>query len=213
MATYEELQEAVIAADVDKVKDLVNALLIAGKNPLDIIAEGLGTAMAVVGQMMKTWDLFIPEVLRVAQAMSAGMEILKPVLIDDTSSMYTGKVVLGTVQGDVHNIGKKIVSTILESSGFQVIDIGIDIPADKFVEAVKREKPDILGMSALLTTTMPRMREVIDALKQYKLRDKVRIMVGGAPITQSFADSIGADGYAPNAISAVDKAKQLIGKK
>ena len=119
-------------------------------------------------------------------------------------------MVIGTVQGDVHNIGKKIVSMILETGGFIVVDIGVDVPTDRFIEVVEQEKPNILGLSSLLTTTMPRMGEVIEALKGSNLRDKVRIMVGGAPITQDFTDSIGADGYAPDAVSALDKIKQLL---
>jgi len=156
--------------------------------------------------------MFIPEVLASAKAMSGGMELLKPLIVaEELSTIHTGKVVIGTVQGDLHNIGKKIVSMILESGGFTVVDLGVDIPADKFVEAVKQEQPNILGLSALLTTTMPRMKDVIKALKEAGVRDKVRVIVGGAPITQDFADSIGADGYAPDAASALDKAKQLLG--
>ncbi|MBI4284582.1 MAG: corrinoid protein [Chloroflexi bacterium] len=210
MASYEELQQGVITADEGKVEDLVRQLLAAGNNPLDIIARGLTAGMAIVGQKMKTGEMFIPEVLASAHVMAKGMDILKPLVGDKLSSIYIGKVVFGTVQGDIHNIGKKIVSMLLESGGFVVIDIGVDVPAAKFIEAVKREQPDILALSALLTTTIPRMKEVIQALSSANLRDRVRVMVGGAPVTQSFADSIGADGYAPDAVLALERAKQLL---
>ncbi len=212
MATYEELQESIIAGQEDKVKGEVSALLERGNSPMEIISEGLISGMSVVGQKMKSGEMFIPEVLASAKAMSGGMELLKPLIVaEELSTIHTGKVVIGTVQGDLHSIGKKIVSTILESGGFTVVDIGVDVPTDKFIETIKQEQPNILGLSALLTTTMPRMGEVIEALKRSNLRDKVRVMVGGAPVTQGFADKIGADGYAPDAVSAVDKAKELLG--
>ena len=212
MASYEELQESIIAGQKDKVKEVVNTLLDSDTAPMEIISEGLIGSMSIVGQKMKSGEMFIPEVLASAHAMNEGMGMLKPLITgDESSSLYASKALIGTVQGDLHNIGKKIVSMILESGGFTVVDLGVDIPADKFVEAVKQEQPNILGLSALLTTTMPRMKDVIKALKEAGVRDKVRVIVGGAPITQDFADSIGADGYAPDAASALDKAKQLLG--
>ena len=212
MALYEELQESIIAGQKDKVKEMVNTLLDSDTAPIEIISEGLIGSMSIVGQKMKSGEMFIPEVLASAHAMNEGMGMLKPLITgDESSSLFASKALMGTVQGDLHNIGKKIVSMILESGGFTVVDLGVDIPADKFVEAVKQEQPNILGLSALLTTTMPRMKDVIKALKEAGVRDKVRVMVGGAPITQDFADSIGADGYAPDAASALDKAKQLLG--
>ena len=212
MASYEKLQESIIAGQKDKVKEVVNTLLDSGNAPMEIISEGLIGSMSIVGQKMKSGEMFIPEVLASAHAMNEGMGMLKPLITgDEASSLYASKVLIGTVQGDLHNIGKNIVSMILESGGFTVVDLGVDIPADKFVEAVKQEQPNILGLSALLTTTMPRMKDVIKALKEAGVRDKVRVIVGGAPITQDFADSIGADGYAPDAASALDKAKQLLG--
>ena len=212
MASYEELQESIIAGQKDKVKEVVNTLLDSNTAPIEIISEGLIGSMSIVGQKMKSGEMFIPEVLASAHAMNEGMGMLMPLITEDeSSSLYAGKALMGTVQGDLHNIGKKIVSMILESGGFTVVDLGVDIPADKFVEAVKQEQPNILGLSALLTTTMPRMKDVIKALKEAGVRDKVRVIVGGAPITQDFADSIGADGYAPDAASALDKAKQLLG--
>lgn len=212
MAPYEELQESLIAGQEDKIKELIGTLLSRGNSPIEIMSEGLIRGMSVVGQKFKTGEMFIPELLMSAHAMSGGMELLKPLIVGEKlSAIYSGKVVIGTVKGDVHNIGKNIVAMILGTGGFTVVDIGVDVPPEKFIKAVEQEQPNILGLSALLTTTMPHMREVIEALKQSNLRDKVRIIVGGAPITQGFADSIGADGYAPDAVSALEKAKQLLG--
>ena len=212
MESYEELQQAIIMGQLDKAPEIVRVCLDKGGGPLEIISEGLIKGMSVVGQKMKTGEMFIPEVLASAQALRGSMEILKPLIEGDKlSSIYTGKVVIGTVVGDFHNIGKNIVSVILASTGFEVVDIGVDIPTAKFIETVEQEKPDILGISALLTTTMPRMKDIIEALQKSELRNKVKVMVGGAPVTQEFADSIEADGYAPDAGSAVDKAKQLLG--
>ena len=211
MATYEELQELIITGQKDKVATAVKTLLDSGKAPMDIINEGLTAGMNVVGVKFKAGDMFIPEVMISAHAMKEGMDILKPLVVGESSSFSVGKAVIGTVEGDIHTIGKSIVAMLMESSGFEIIDLGIDIPAAKFVEAVKKEQPGILGMSAMLTTTMSRMKDVIDALKEASLRDKTRVMVGGAPITQDFADSLGADGYAPDASSAVEKAKALVG--
>ena len=211
MASYEELQELIITGQKDKVAAAVKTLLDSGKAPMDIINDGLTAGMSVVGVKFKAGDMFIPEVMISAHAMKEGMDILKPLVAGESSSLSTKKAVVGTVEGDIHTIGKSIVAMLMESSGFEIIDIGVDIPATKFVEAVQKEQPVILGMSAMLTTTMSRMKDVIEALKEASLRDKTRVMVGGAPITQEFADSIGADGYAPDASSAVEKAKALVG--
>ena len=211
MITYEELGDSVIAGDEDKVKEGVNTLLRMGDSPVKIISEGLIPSMSIVGQKMKAGEMFIPEVLASANALNKGMEILKPLIVgEELLKIYAGKVVIGTVEGDVHSIGKSIVSTVLESGGFVVLDIGVDVSADKFTEVVEKERPDILGLSSLMTMTAPRMGDVIEALKRSNLRDKVRVMVGGAPITQDFANSIGADGYAPDAVSTLDEAKQLL---
>jgi 5-methyltetrahydrofolate--homocysteine methyltransferase len=209
---YEELQENIITGRNDKVEELTRTLLEKGNSPMEIISEGLIQGMSIVGQRFKTGEMFIPEVLAAAQAMSRGMALLKPLIVGEQSTIYTAKIVIGTVQGDIHNIGKNIVSMILESAGFMVVDIGVDVPTDKFIEAVKREQPDILALSALLTTTIPHMKDVIEAIRLNNLTDKVKVIVGGAPVSQSFADSIGADGYAPDAVSAVDKVKQLLGQ-
>ena len=211
MAMYGELQESVIAGEEDKVKELVGTLLEQGADPMEIMSEGLVSGLSIVGQRMKTGEMFIPEVLLSAHAMNAGATLIKSVIsADKLSDLYLGKVVIGTVKGDIHNIGKNIVSMILESGGFMMVDLGVDISADQFIEAVEREQPNILGLSALLTTTMPYMGEVIEALKRKNLRDKVHVLVGGAPVTPGFADRIGADGYAPDATSALEKAKQLL---
>lgn len=211
MATYAELQEQVITGQKDKVAATIKTLLDGGKAPIEIINEGLIAGMNVVGVKFKAGDMFIPEVMVSAHAMKEGMDIVKPLVVGESASFTMDKAIIGTVEGDIHTIGKSIVAMLMESSGFDVIDLGVNVPAAKFVEAVKKEQPRILGMSALLTTTMPRMKDVIEALKGVGLRDKTRVMVGGAPVTQGFADSIGADGYAPDGPSAVDKAKELIG--
>lgn len=213
MANYEELKESIITGQSDKVKELVSGMLNGGRKPKEIISEGLLPGMSVVGERFKSGEMFIPEVIASAAAMNKGLEILKPLIVgNELSAMSAGKVVIGTVQGDIHNIGKHLVSMMLESGGFTVKDIGIDVPTEKFVEAVEKEKPDILGMSALLTTTMLRMKDVIEALRRSNLRDKVKVMVGGAAITQRYADSIGADAYAGDAATAVDRAKRLVGQ-
>ena len=167
--------------------------------------------MDVVGEKFRRDEFFMPEVLISAKAMQAGMDILRPKLIE-TGTKLAGKIVLGTVKGDLHDIGKHLVGMLMEGAGFQVIDLGIDVPSEKLVEAVKSNRPNILGLSALLTTTMPRMKEIIESLVEAGVRDKVKVMVGGAPLTEKFAKDIGADGYAPDAASAVEKARELIGQ-
>lgn len=213
MVSYEDLQGLIIEGQEDKVKGIVNSLLDSGADPMEIISDGLVSAMNVVGVKFKSGEMFIPEVLASAHAMKEGTDILKPLIVRDAaSSLFIGKVVIGTVEGDIHSIGKAIVSMLLESTGFEVVNLGENVPTKRFIEVVEQEQPNILGLSALLTPTMPVMKKVIEALKSNGLRDKVKVMVGGAPLTQSFADSIGADGYAYDAGSAVDKAKQLVGR-
>jgi len=209
MASYEDLAQCVISGDREKVKVITTSLIDEGKDPLEIINEGLLGGMSVVGARFKNDEMFVPEVLMSAKTMGLGMELVKP-LISDQGLPTAGKVLLGTVQGDLHDIGKNLVGMMLESSGFSVIDIGIDIEPDKFAAAIKEENPDILAMSALLTTTMMHMKDTIDLLKEQGLRDKVKVIIGGAPISQEFADNIGADGFAPDAASAADLCKELI---
>lgn len=210
MAKFESLAQAVINGQEPMVKDMVKMLVDGGNNPLEIINEGLIAGMNVVGARFKAGDMFVPEVLMSAKAMAAGVEIVKP-LIAEGDQQAKGVVVLGTVKGDLHDIGKNLVAMMMESGGLEVINLGIDIAPEKFAEAVKEHNPQIVAMSALLTTTMPAMKETIEYLEQEGLRDKVKVIVGGAPITKDFADSIGADGFAPDAASATDLCKELIG--
>lgn len=209
MASYEEVSRAVISGNEASVKELVQSLVDGGKDPLEIINEGLIAGMNIVGTRFKNGEMFVPEVLMAARAMSAGVDIVKP-LISDTDMPSIGKVVIATVKGDLHDIGKNLVAMMLESAGFTVINLGVDVSPEQFAEAVKEHNPDIVAMSALLTTTMLAMQETIDLLKEQGLRDKVKVIVGGAPISQDFADEIGADGYAPDAASASDLCKQLV---
>ena len=209
MVNLNGVSEALQRGKADKVSKLVKQALNEGITPKNILEEGLIHGMSIIGKKFKKNEVYVPEVLIAARAMHAGMNILKPKLIE-SGVKNIGKVVMGTVRGDLHDIGKNLVEMMLEGAGFEVIDLGTDISTDKFVEAVKEHKPNIIGMSALLTTTMVNMVEVIKALEAASLRDKVKIMVGGAPITQNYADQIGADGCSPDAASAVDKAKTFI---
>ena len=181
-----------------------------GASPQDIINGEMIRAMSEVGQRFQDGKAFVPQLLMAGRAMKAGLEELKPLMAGQDATSI-GKVVIGTVKGDLHDIGKNLVASMLEGCGFEVI-IGIDVSADKFIEEVKKNQPDILCMSALLTTTMGYMKEVIDALEKAGIRDRVKVMVGGAPVSQGFADEIGADGYSDNANTAVQVAKQLLGK-
>ncbi|ACK42012.1 MULTISPECIES: cobalamin B12-binding domain-containing protein [Dictyoglomus] len=210
MVDLEEIANAVIAGNRKKVQELVSKTLEKGLNPEEIINNGLLAGMSVIGERFKNNEIFVPEVLVAARAMQAGMDILKP-LIAKNSGIIKGKVVIGTVKGDLHDIGKNLVSMMLEGAGYEVIDLGIDVPPEKFVEAIREYNPDIVGMSALLTTTMSYMKVTIDVLEKEGVRRKVKVIVGGAPVTESFAKEIGADGYAPDAPSAVDLVNQLMG--
>ncbi len=209
MGQHEELKQAVLDGDRDKVEEIVAALIKQGENAADIISGTLMTAMGEVGEKMKTGELFIPEVLASADAMRGGMEIARPHIAAGSVS-FGSKAVMGQVAGDVHNIGRKFVNMMLETAGFTVIDLGEDVSAEAFVEAVQKEKPALLGLSALLSSTMPHMKDVIDALEKAGLKNSVKIIVGGLPVDQAYADSIHADGYAPDAIRAIDVAKALV---
>lgn len=210
MSSYTELVQCVIEGKENQVKDLVKAFIAAGNSPVEIINDGLIAGMNVVAKRFKVGDMFVPEVLMSAHSMNSGLEIVRP-LMADTEIMSVGKVVLGTVEGDLHDIGKNLVGMMMESSGLEVVNLGVDVSADKFVNAVREYKPDIVAMSALLTTTMPGMKNTIDLLKEEGLRDKVKIIIGGAPVSNDFAQTIGADGYAPDAASATELCKALIG--
>ncbi|MDN5361824.1 MAG: hypothetical protein PWP70_871 [Moorella sp. (in: firmicutes)] len=209
MASFDELSQAVFDGDEAQVVEVTKSLLSSGADPLDVINKGLIAGMDRVGVLFKNNEMFVPEVLMSARAMNAGVEVVKESQqAFDMPSM--GKIVLGTVKGDLHDIGKNLVGMMMESSGFTVYNLGVDIEPGKFVEAVKKYQPDIVAMSALLTTTMMNMKSTIDALVAAGLRDKVKVIVGGAPITLGFADEIGADGYAPDAASATELCKQLL---
>lgn len=193
----------------EKVAQLVRQALDEGLTPQRILNEGLLSGMEIVGRDFKNGDLFVPEVLIAARAMHAGMEVLRPLLVQaEVPTM--GKYVIGTVQGDLHDIGKNLVKMMLEGAGFEVIDLGVDVAPSAFVEAVHKHQPQIVGMSALLTTTMVQMKTTIEALEKAGLREMVKIMVGGAPVTAAFAREIGADAYAPDAPTAVEVARKLV---
>jgi len=209
MVDLNNASEALQRGDAEKVAELVKRALEENLLPKDILENGLIKGMDIIGGKFKRNEVYVPEVLIAARAMHAGMDVLRPKLVE-TGVKNIGKVAMGTARGDLHDIGKNLVKMMLEGGGFEVIDLGTDVSVDKFVEAVKVHQPDILGMSALLTTTMVNMAEVIKALEAAGLRDKVKIMIGGAPITQNYADQIGADAYSPDAASAVDKAKTFI---
>jgi len=193
------------------VVNLTKEALDGGAAPADILDQGLLAGMDVVGQRFKAEEMFIPEVLRCAKCMHGAMDILRP-LLAETGAKSIGTLIIGTVKGDLHDIGKNLVGMMFEGAGFDVVDIGIDKEPQVFVDAIKEHNATLIGMSALLTTTMPKMGETINAIKEAGIRDQVKILVGGAPITASFAEDIGADGYASNAASAVDKGKELMGR-
>ena len=209
MVDLNNVSESLQRGDAEKVEELVKKALEENLLPKNILENGLIKGMDIIGVKFKKNEVYVPEVLIAARAMHAGMNILRPKLAE-TGVKNIGTVAIGTVKGDLHDIGKNLVKMMLEGAGFEVIDLGVDVTTDKFVEAVKEHKPNIIGMSALLTTTMVNMAEVIKALEAAGLRDKVKIMIGGAPITQNYANQIGADGYSPDATSATDKAKTFL---
>ncbi len=206
----DQMAKELFAGNAKAVAELTQKALDEGFAPQEILTEGLIKGMNEVGVKFKANEIYVPEVLIAARAMKAGMEILRPKLAE-TGVKPVGQMVIGTVKGDLHDIGKNLVSMMMEGAGFEVIDLGIDVPAEKFIQAIKEHQPQLVGMSALLTTTMIQIRENIKAFQEAGVRDKVKVMIGGAPVTQKFADEVGADGYAPDAASAVDKAKELLG--
>lgn len=209
MADITAVIEALVEGNQDKLIETVQKAIDGGGSASVILNEGLITGMDIVGAKMETGEMFIPEVLMSAKAMAAAVEILKPLLGDEPLNV-SGKVVFGTVKGDLHDIGKNLVKMMLESSGFDVIDAGVDVDPEKFVALIKEHKPNLVGLSALLTTTMGKMKNTIDAIEEAGLRDSVKIIIGGAPVNQEFADEIGADGYAPDAGSASRLAKAML---
>ena len=209
MADLNAVAENIINGKADEVKNLVQAAVDEGVNVGEVLNEGLIKGMGVVGENFKNNVFYVPEVLIAARAMKAGMDILRPLLADEGVEPL-GKVAIGTVKGDLHDIGKNLVAMMLEGAGFEVIDLGIDVAPETFISAVTDQGAQVLAMSALLTTTMPSMKTTIDALKEAGVTDNVKIMIGGAPVTQRYADEIGADGYARDAASGADVAKELI---
>ncbi len=196
----------------DEIAEGVNILLKRGWTPYDILTKALVEGMRIVGIDFRDGILFVPEVLLAAGAMKRGMEILKPLLVE-TGAPQLGKMVIGTVKGDIHDIGKNLVAMMMEGAGFEIIDLGINNPVEDYIGALKREKADILGMSALLTTTMPYMKTVIDTLKEQGIRDEYIVLVGGAPLNEEFGKSIGADAYCRDAAVAVETAKEFMARK
>lgn len=210
MSDLKRLSHALEKGDMESVKMLTAQALKIGFSPQQILSDGLISGMDVIGAKFKTNEIFLPEVLVVARAMHAGLNILKPKLVE-TGAKPVARILLGTVKADFHDIGKNLVGMMLQGAGFEVLDLGIDVPHATFVEAAKKNDVQVVAMSALLTTTMPNMRMTIEAIHKAGLANKVRILVGGAPVTQRYADEIGADGFAPDAASAVDKARELVG--
>lgn len=206
---WTEIGDALYAGRVDDVAALTKEALEEGHGAQEVLNKGLLAGMDRVGKDFKEDILFLPEVLRAAKAMHAGMDILRP-LLSESESATLGTYLIGTVEGDLHDIGKNLVVMMLRGAGIEVVDLGTDTPPEKFVEATKEHEPQILGMSALLTTTMSGMKTALEALEKAGLREKVKVMVGGAPVTQKFADEIGADGYGHDAVSAVDLAKEWL---
>ena len=205
----EQLSTAILEGDSAKTPELVQQGLDQGMTPKDILDKGLVVGMNEVGDRFKRGDMFVPEVLMSAEAMHEGLHVLRPKLAESGTEL-AGTIVLGTVKGDLHDIGKNLVGMMCEGAGFEVVDLGFNIPPEDFIDAIKKHKPDLVGMSALLTTTMRAMGHTIKAIEEAGLREQVKIMVGGAPVDQEFADRIGADGYGSNAVAGTDLAKRLV---
>jgi 5-methyltetrahydrofolate--homocysteine methyltransferase len=206
---YKAIYDSILGGQQNDTISGVQAAIDAGLPPGDILNKGMVDAMAEVGRLFEEGEYFVPEMLIAARAMQSGLALLKPHLIEaDIES--AGKVAIGTVKGDLHDIGKNLVGMMLEGAGFEILDLGTDVTPEKFVETVRDGGVDIIALSALLTTTMPSMKATIDALKSEGIRDKVKVMIGGAPVTDAYAEQIGADGYSPDASRAVSLAKSLL---
>jgi corrinoid protein of di/trimethylamine methyltransferase len=206
-----QLTSAIVEGETEQVVDLTRQALAAGVEPMEIIDQGLIPGMDIVGEKFSSGEFFLPNLIISANGMQEAMKLLEPELsARQQERKSAGKVVIGTVHGDIHEIGKSLVATMLSANGFQVYDLGVDVPVETFLAKIRETDANLLGMSALLTTTMVVQREIIAALKQAGLRDRVKVMVGGAPVTRSWAEEIGADGYAEDAIGAVVVAKQLV---
>lgn len=209
MVKLEDLSSAVISGNDKKVVELTKQAIAEKLTPISIINDALIPGMTVVGKRFKNNEMFVPEVLMSARAMNAGMDLVKPLLLGG-EVISKGTMVIGTVKGDLHDIGKNLVAMMFESAGYKVIDMGVDVSPEDFVKAVKEHHAQVLGLSALLTTTMLSMRDTIEILKEEGLRDTVKVVIGGAPISQDFADEIGADGFAPDAASATELVDGLL---
>lgn len=210
MDILSEISNALIEGDHVKIKELINGALNTEISYEEIYRQGLIRGMDIVGERFRNNEIWMPEVMLAARAMNECLAILEP-FMSKSGSINIGKFVIGTVEGDLHDVGKNMVSMMMKGAGFQVIDLGINVPPEKFIEVIREEKPQVMGMSSLLTTTMPKMRQTIDSIIKAGLRDSIKIMVGGAPVTQAFADEIGADRYAPDSAQAVLEARALIG--
>lgn len=209
MGLLDDLHKSVIEGDANGARALVERAMAEGLPPDQILNQGLIASMSKVGQLFEAGEFFVPEMLITARAMKSGLELLRPGLAA-ANVKAVGKIVIGTVQGDLHDIGKNLVAMMLEGAGFEVIDLGVDVSPEKFVGAVKEQRPSLIGLSALLTTTMPKMPATIEALNQAGVRDSVKVMIGGAPVTEKYAGEIGADIYAPDASSAATRARQAM---
>lgn len=210
MEDLEKLYDAIVEGNAKAAASLTQAAVAAGVDPQVILSEYMIPAMDEVGTRFEENEYFVPELLIAARAMKAGVDILRPLLAAG-GAQPVGRVAIGTVRGDLHDIGKNLVATMLEGGGFEIIDVGVDVSPEKFVDVIKQQRVDIIALSALLTTTLPAMKLTIDRLKEAGLRDQVKVIIGGAPVTQDYADEIGADGYSDNAGAAVNLARSLIG--
>jgi 5-methyltetrahydrofolate--homocysteine methyltransferase len=207
---WQTIKDAIFNGSIDKTPALVQQAISEGESPEDILEKGLIAGMAEVGVKFKSNEIFVPEVLIAAKAMHSALDVLEP-LLANTGVKPKATVVVGTVKGDLHDIGKNLVVMMLKGAGFKVVDIGIDAPAKRFLDKAESENASLIAMSSLLTTSMPSMKATIDLLKEKGMQGKIKTVIGGAPVTQAYADQIGADGYAQDASSAVDKAKELLG--
>jgi len=205
MAVIDDLREAIITGNRDRAKAFTKQALDAGMSPKQVVVEGIAPAMEIVGEKFRAQEFFVPELLIAQRAMKEALKMMSGAEVD-----YIGTVVVGTVKGDLHDIGKNLVAAMLEGAGFKVVDLGVDGSPAQYVEAAKQNQASIIAMSALLTTTMGSMRDTVQALDAAGMRNKVRVLIGGAPVTQSYCEEIKGDGYAPDAASAVDKAKALL---
>ncbi|HEU5395716.1 MAG TPA: corrinoid protein [Verrucomicrobiae bacterium] len=210
MADLKQLHDAVLNGDAKTAKSVTEAALAEGVAPMKLVQEYMMPAMAEVGRRFECNEYFVPELLLAARAMKASLELVRPLLLA-SGAKSAGRVAIGTVKGDLHDIGKNLVSAMLEGGGYEVIDLGVNVTPEQFITAVKDKGANIIAMSALLTTTMPSMKNTVDALKQAGVRDRVKVLVGGAPVTQKYAEEIGADGFSESAAGAVAAAKKAVG--